>query len=169
MKYQRTEKAYDVAHKDKIDEHYHPETEVQRVYADTAKKAIYKYYKNEYLPESYRMIDIRARRSKGADRYFFEGESIIMGEIERILNRRKWLAEMKYLIDKNPNAKVYIISGQWGAYWRHDRRGYTDDIKEAGIYDINDAWDAVSHAGTEKQISFRIIQSTTHTGALAVN
>ena len=159
MEYQRTEKAYEVAHKDKIGEIYHPETEVQRIYAPTAKKAIYKYFQNEYLPDNYRLIDIRARRQKGADRYLFEGEGMVMGEIERRLEYRKWKADMEAMVKNNPNADVLIYSGEHGAYWRSERRGYTDKKNEAGIYKIEDAWRATCHVDLSKRISFILTQA----------
>lgn len=157
MEYTRTEKAWNVAHKDKINEHYHPETEVQRVYAETAKKAIYKYYQNEFLPEEYRLIDIRARRCKGSDRFLFEGESMVMGEIERILAYRQWHKDMASMLESNPNANVLIWSGEHRAYWRENRCGYTDKKEYAGVYKIEDAWNAVSHVGIEKRILFHIV------------
>lgn len=155
-KYTRTEKAFLVAHYNHIDTDYMPESECERIYAETASKAKIKYLRLGYY--DYKFIDLRAKRQKSADRYLFEGENMVLGEIDRVLENRKWLFDMQHLVNNNPKAKVYIRSGQWGAYWRDNRRGYTDDKSQAGIYDINDAWDAVSHAGVEKQITFVIIK-----------
>lgn len=161
--YTRTQKAFLVAHYSHINTDYLPETECERIYAETPSKAKIKYIQKGY---DYKFIELRAKRQKGADRYLFEGESMVMGEIERRLEYRKWLDDMKSLIENNPTAKVYIRSGQWGAYWGANRCGYTNDKSQAGIYDINDAWKAVSHVGLEKQISFVILP---HTGAVGSN
>ena len=34
------------------------------------------------------------------------------------LEHQKWKKEMQNLVSNNPSKKVYIWSGQWGAYWR---------------------------------------------------
>ncbi|MHB8803591.1 MAG: hypothetical protein ACYC5U_12750 [Rhodocyclaceae bacterium] len=48
--------------------------------------------------------------------------------------------------------KVRIRSKEWGAWWRPNGAGYTDDIEQAGIYDAKDAWARVHHCGPEKGI-----------------
>lgn len=165
MEYQKTEKAYSVAHKDEINNDYHPEWPGRRVYAETAKKAIQKYWRDIGTDYEYRLIDIRAKRTPGADRYLFEGESMVMGEIERITEYRQWRKDMAEMIEANPTAKVRIWSGQWSMYWRPDRCGYTNKIEEAGLYKIQDAWNAVSHVGIEKKITF-IIEPTGASGQI---
>lgn len=47
---------------------------------------------------------------------------------------------------------VRIWSGQWGAWWRKDGAGYTDDITQAGEFLTHDAWRHISGAGPEKRI-----------------
>lgn len=157
MEYQKTKKAYKVAHKDEINRDYNPEWIGEIIYAETTKKAIQKYFKKVAFEYEYKLIDIRAKRQPGADLYLFEGESRVMGEIIRITEYRAWLKKMNDLIDANPNAKVKIWSGEKQAYWRENRCGYTDNSKDAGIYEIKEAWSAVSHVGIEKRISFQIL------------
>lgn len=62
----------------------------------------------------------------------------------------------KNFLDLNKNLEVFIWSGQHGAYWRAGYNGYTHNINEAGIYTLEDAYNATSHCGPEKQISFKI-------------
>lgn len=53
---------------------------------------------------------------------------------------------------------VRIWSGEWQAYWRAKGCGYTDDISQAGLYDIEDAYERVRHCGREKKI--KLINAT---------
>lgn len=48
--------------------------------------------------------------------------------------------------------QVNIWSKQWQLWWRDNGAGYTPNRREAGIYDIQDAWKHVSHCGPEKGI-----------------
>ena len=48
--------------------------------------------------------------------------------------------------------KVRILSNEWGAWWRPNGCGYTDDPEQAGIYDAKDAWERVRHCGPKKRI-----------------
>jgi len=64
-----------------------------------------------------------------------------------LLKNREKLSEFK---------NVLIWSNEHQAWWRSNGRGYTNQLSEAGIYDINDAWSKVAHCGPEKAI---IIQS----------
>lgn len=161
MEYQRTEKAYTVAHKDEINSlyWYRPDWPGARIYAENSTKARQKYFSSVDSDFNYKFIDIRAKRERGADRYAFEGESMVLGEIERINNYRKWHKDMAELLKNNAGAKVHIWSDEHGAYWRSNRCGYTTEKEQAGVYTIEDAWNAVSHVGIEKRISFQIIQS----------
>lgn len=62
----------------------------------------------------------------------------------------------KNFLNQNKNLEVLIWSSQHKAYWRAGRNGYTHNIKEAGIYTLQDAYNATSHCGPEKQISFAL-------------
>ncbi len=48
--------------------------------------------------------------------------------------------------------KVRIYSGEHGAYWREDGRGYTTDRSEAGVWWTSDALAATAHCGPEQKI-----------------
>ncbi|MCP4493157.1 MAG: hypothetical protein GY820_38535 [Gammaproteobacteria bacterium] len=50
--------------------------------------------------------------------------------------------------------KVMIWSNQWGAWWRQSG-GYTDDIEQAGVFEIADAWKRSGHCGPEKRITYQ--------------
>ena len=52
----------------------------------------------------------------------------------------------------NRFVKVRIYSKEWGAWWRSNGAGYTSDINQSGIYEVDDAWKYVSHCGAEKKI-----------------
>ncbi len=62
----------------------------------------------------------------------------------------------RQFMNKHKNLKVRIWSDQWGAYWRSGRCGYTYKIAEAGIYTLEEAYDASGHCGLEKHIEFEI-------------
>lgn len=58
---------------------------------------------------------------------------------------------------KHGQRLVCIRSGQWGTWWRPNRAGYTDNINEAGVYTLIDAWNATCHCGPEKEIHFEFL------------
>ena len=74
-------------------------------------------------------------------------------------NKKITLEEAKVNIDllKEFN-KVYIWSRQWGAYWRQNGKGYTYETSEAGVYNIQEAYQAINHCGPEKGIEFHAFQ-----------
>lgn len=54
---------------------------------------------------------------------------------------------------------VRIWSGEHGAYWRSDSRGYTLDRFDAGYYVFHDAFNRTRHCGPEKRIAFELVRS----------
>jgi hypothetical protein len=58
------------------------------------------------------------------------------------------------LAEKFKGKFVYIVSAQWGAYWRQNGSGYTDEKQNAGLYSIEDALRHTRHCGPEKRIVF---------------
>jgi len=64
----------------------------------------------------------------------------------------------KIFRNKYKDAKVYIWSGQWGSYWRPNRAGYTYNKSDAGIYTLDDAYDASGHCGPEKHIEYEFVR-----------
>lgn len=74
--------------------------------------------------------------------------------LERIdHNRKRWLSRLGSRL-------VRIYSGQWGAYWRPDRSGYTG-FAESGVYTFADAFDASGHCGPEKRIIYEFLPKDT--------
>jgi hypothetical protein len=162
-KYQLVRKAFWVGHKDSInntEDNCHPEQiECEVIYVDVkdgANKARREFYSRSYhlLPSGSKYIDIRARRRKSEDAYLYEGQPRCMNHIHRIEARKEWRARMEKLVADHPKAKVRIHSGQWGQYWGVDGCGYTNNPDHVGIYEIEDAWNRVSHCGIEKRIEF---------------
>ncbi len=52
-------------------------------------------------------------------------------------------------------ARVYIWSGEHGAWWRPECSGYTDAICAAGVYTMEYAWAKTRHCGREKKITYQ--------------
>ena len=63
--------------------------------------------------------------------------------------------------------EVVIWSGEHGAFWRADGKGYTDDHTQAGIYTRADAESRTSHCGPEKQIKIRPARFACHDGRIS--
>lgn len=157
LKYKRVRTAYLVASTNsELWEYGHPDNSCQLVYAVNPAQAKSKYKAFNYIRDV--KIELVSKRYPKEDMYTFENKVLTTEEIDRELRYREWLKEMKELVDNNPSAKVYIWSGQWGAYWCPNYCGYTSYKDKAGIYDIKDAWDHVSHVGIEKAISFKLIK-----------
>lgn len=54
----------------------------------------------------------------------------------------------------NMNGLVFIYSKEDYCYWRDGKCGYTYDIKDAGVYEIEEAIKSTKHCGKEKGIIF---------------
>ena len=52
---------------------------------------------------------------------------------------------------------VNIYSGEHAAYWRADYKGYSTDLKAAGVYQLSDAIAATQHCGPEKKIKYHFV------------
>jgi len=58
---------------------------------------------------------------------------------------------------------VWIWTGEHNAWWRPEGSGYTTDIRQAGVYQAQDAFDRVKHCGPEKKI--KLVAVPSHTAA----
>jgi len=158
----KVKKAYFVGHKNEIDNYYSPETSNVVISVDLKENinvARRKFLQDKRFDfDNLSFIDVRARRKPESDLYLFEGQVKSMYEIHYIIEYRNWRYNMEKMVADNKGAKVYIWSGQWGAYWCANGAGYTTKINDVGIYDIEDAWRRVSHVGLEKRISFELVK-----------
>lgn len=157
MKHKKLKNAYLVALTNRdLWEYGHPDGSCELIHATNSTQARCIYKNQHYLDE--KASSLPYKRYEEEDLYEFEGENKSKNDINRILKYRKWYSDMEDMVKNNPNVKVYIHSGEWGAYWRPNRCGYTSYKDKAGVYEIQDAWNAVNHVGLEKQISFEIIK-----------
>lgn len=153
-----TKKAYWVGTKEHLQELHMPWCEAELILADPA------------LPESkvkrmmifgweYDYLDLRTRRAPSLDLYNYEGypRPLTKSDIFDIEETIKWRRETAELVYTNPDAKVYIYSGEYDAWWRDGGAGYTDKKELAGIYEINDAWNRVHHVDHKKRIKLQLI------------
>lgn len=129
--------------------------------AENAEQAKRKYFKGEasYIEPDLKYIDVRVRRAKEYDKYEFEGREKNLYQIREILANRKWKEDMENLVKNNPGQKVYIYSGEWNSYWRANACGYTNSPNEVGVYEIEEAWNCVSHVDISKKISFEFVKN----------
>lgn len=148
-------KAYRVGHKDYIKEVNvaEPKWEIYEIIAIKGRNLI-SAAKRVYfrLDGDCKWSDIRAIREPEYDKYIFEGRECTMNSINNILNTRRWRQEMKEFVNNHKGIKVYIYSGEHKQYWMSGGAGYTPDKENAGVYDIIDAWDRVSHCDISKNI-----------------
>lgn len=88
------------------------------------------------------------------------------------LNKLRPESIREYL-KKNGRKLVYIYSYEHGAYWRPDRKGYTFHEEAAGIYTLQDAYEATGHCDESKKIWYmpaekqRILPKYTEDGVKA--
>lgn len=66
-------------------------------------------------------------------------------------------AEKAAYLSTHGDRLVNIYSGQHSAYWRNDYKGYTTELKYAGVYQLFDAIAATLHCGPEKQIKYYFV------------
>lgn len=149
MKLEILQKCYKVGYVPQWGPFIHSET----VYADTAGKAKMKFDNFNDLP----FTEIKAIREKSEDWVLFEGERVRRDFLEDRIRLQQWRKEMEAFVAHNQGRAVYIFSAEWEAYWREGAKGYTQTRKDAGKYEINDAWSQVSHCGIEKRIVFFLV------------
>lgn len=72
--------------------------------------------------------------------------------------------ELSYLKSGDPmvpiipaHTLVRIWSEEWRCWWRPRGSGYTDDIRQAGVYSFSEAWRRSAHCGPEKQIWYEVV------------
>lgn len=166
-KYPLIKKAYWVGHKTTINNMEgtcHPEqvggqiVRVQKNEGANRAKRIFFSEEHDLLPSDAKYIDIRARRLNSEDAYLYEGQPRCMSLIRQSEARKEWRSRMERMVSENPNARVYIHSGQWDAYWGANASGYTNNPANVGVYSIEEAWKLVSHCGIEKKIEFQIVK-----------
>ena len=103
-------------------------------------------------------VEVRVRRDKDADIFQYKGRKENRATIERFIESDKWRKKMEDFVAANLSRKVYIYSGEHGMYWRSGRSGYSVQRDEAGVYAAEDAWDATSHCGLSKRITFENVK-----------
>ena len=133
------------------------ENDFEIVYADNRNEARVMWCRIKHYSDAY--IEVKAKRDSQYDKVVFEGREMKRHVAIYMKEHKDWLEEMEAFVSSNKGKRVYIWSGQWGAYWRPNRCGYTNKISDVGVYDIDEAWNAVSHCGLEKKISLQLITS----------
>ncbi|MEM1123486.1 MAG: hypothetical protein AAGJ18_23815 [Bacteroidota bacterium] len=103
-------------------------------------------------------LELSAQRRPRNDVYLVGEEEMSKHVLDYRIAHQKWVNKMTDLVDNHGDQKCYIKSGQWHAYWRPNRCGYTEKQSEAGVYTVKEAWAATSHCGLEKKISFELIE-----------
>ncbi len=61
---------------------------------------------------------------------------------------------------KNPNTKAYIKKGGW--FYKSNHCGYTENIVEAGIYSLEEAWKTVKPSTKLEYMDLIIIEEAEH-------
>jgi len=70
------------------------------------------------------------------------------------MHRHRDLKRKNCRLSEREDINVYIYSGQWQSFWRPNGGGYTNDLNQAGVYTLADAWNRTSHCGPEKDIRY---------------
>ena len=127
----------------------------QDVYADNANQAKSVHVSSMYDDATY--ITTVCKRNSDMDKMLFEGKTEFRYNIVKILLQKEWRESLNRLKCQTPNANCRIWSGQWSAWWRSGNAGYTNNVNEAGIFSVSEAYNAVHHCGIEKKISLQLI------------
>ncbi len=127
----------------------------QIIYAESRGQAKSKHVSSYYDDATF--LTTVATRQKNEDLYFFDGKEMTLSDINYKIQWINWRHLNEKKVSDNPNAKVYIWSGQWNAYWRDNGSGYTTN-ENIGVYDIQDAWSKICSCGLEKQLYLQIIK-----------
>ena len=159
MNYPLVKKAYYVAHRDEINS-MSPERCGETIHVEVTEgrdRARWLFYCKGVLEEEASYIDVRARRAKAADIYLYEGWKMCMGDIRHDIMRKEWKEETQKFVNNNPGRKVYIYNGKYGAYWRENRCGYTEERSQAGIYNIEEAWSCIQNIDISSHMELKLI------------
>jgi hypothetical protein len=149
MQVQTIQKCYNVGYEPVWGEFIPNET----VYAETSGKAKSKF--DNFADEPF--TKIRAVRAKDEDWVMFEGKRMKRGWVDSHLKTKAWRQELEKIVAQNQGRQVHIFSGEWNLFWRENGQGYSETKREAGIYEINDAFNRVCHCGHEKRIIFLFV------------
>lgn len=71
--------------------------------------------------------------------------------------RRMNPAVVERYMEQHGHRTVLIYSREHHAFWRAGAAGYTSDPKQAGQYELRDAYARTSHCGPEKEIVYELI------------
>lgn len=123
-------------------------------YGETRNEAKQKIAKYMHIP----YIDLEAKREYAEDTYLFEGKYSSESCIMNVLKTREHKERQEKFVEQNKGKLCYIRSDEWGSWWRAEGNGYTKLLKEAGIYEVEDAWKWTKHCGIEKGIRFVLVE-----------
>jgi len=55
-------------------------------------------------------------------------------------------------VKANPQMFVHVFSGYWNAYYRPNKRGYTEDRDKAGVYRFEEVCHLLGESYSDKKI-----------------
>lgn len=79
---------------------------------------------------------------------------MISQQIIRNASRKNRLA----FLARHGEKVVRIVSAEWRAYWRPKGGGYCENVADAGLYTLAEAWERSGHVGKEKGIFYDFVR-----------
>lgn len=160
MKHKLIEKAYWVGSRWDIKNLGHPECGAELIHIEKGQKAskakqLAKMVKYNDDIESY--LDIYAIREKSNDLYEYNGKTATMYSINDDILTNQYRENIKKIAEEYKGKNCYIYSNQWNSYWRTNSAGYTTDIRQVGIYTVEEAVQIALGCDFTKGIEIQII------------